>query len=82
MKVRYSPRALAQLEEIHKYIAEYNPRAAAAVVARIQDLCEKLGEFPGMGAATDHHADARMRHFLTLRVADHGLTLQTQIWRG
>lgn len=54
MKVRYSPRALAQLEEIHKYIAEYNPRAAAAVVARIQDLCEKLGEFPGMGAATDH----------------------------
>ena len=53
MKVRYSPRALAQLEEIHRYIAQHNPRAATAVVARIEELCEKLGEFPGMGAATD-----------------------------
>ena len=61
MKVRYSPRALAQLEEIHTSIAEYNPRAAAAVVARIQDLCEKLGEFPGMGAATDHPGSAWCR---------------------
>jgi len=53
MKVRYSPRVLAQLEEIHQYIAQHNPRAATAVVARIEELCEKLGEFPGMGAATD-----------------------------
>ena len=53
MKVRYSPRALAQLEEVHQYIAQHNPRAATAVVVRIEELCEKLGEFPGMGAATD-----------------------------
>jgi toxin ParE1/3/4 len=31
-----------------------NPRAAKAVVARIEELCEKLGEFPGMGSITDH----------------------------
>ena len=44
MKVRYSPRALAQLDEIHKYIAQHNPRAVTAVVVRIGELCEKLGE--------------------------------------
>ncbi len=53
MKVRYSPRALAQLEEIHAYIGARNPRAAIAVTARIQELCERLGEFPGIGTATD-----------------------------
>jgi plasmid stabilization system protein ParE len=35
MKVRYSPRALAQLDEIHQYIAQHNPRAATALVVRI-----------------------------------------------
>jgi toxin ParE1/3/4 len=53
MRVRYSPLALLQLEEIHHYIAQHNPPAARAVVARIQDLCEKLGEFPGVGSKTD-----------------------------
>jgi addiction module RelE/StbE family toxin len=54
MKVRYSPQALLQLSEIHSHIAQHNPRAAKAVVARIEELCEKLGEFPGMGSITDH----------------------------
>ena len=53
MKVRYSPLALLQLEEIHRYIEQFNSRAAKAVVARIEELCEKLGEFPGMGSTTD-----------------------------
>ncbi len=56
MKVRYSPRALVQLEEIRDYIAQHNPRAAGEVVARIEELCEKLGEFPGMGHTTDQAA--------------------------
>ena len=54
MKVRYSRRALAQLEQVHSYIFEHNPSAARRVVERIEDLCEKLGEFPGMGHTTDH----------------------------
>jgi plasmid stabilization system protein ParE len=37
MKVRYSRRALAQLQEIHNYIAPFNPRAAVAVVERMRD---------------------------------------------
>lgn len=53
MRVRYSPRALAQLEEIHSYIRQHNPRAAVRVVERIEELCEKLGEFPGIGHLTD-----------------------------
>lgn len=53
MKVRYSRRALRQIEEIHRYISERNPRAATRVIVRIEELCEKLGEFPGMGHATD-----------------------------
>ena len=59
MKVRYSRRALAQLDEIHRYITQFNPRAAAQVVARIEELCQKLGEFPGMGHMTEQ-ADVRV----------------------
>jgi toxin ParE1/3/4 len=54
MRVRYSPQTLRQLDEIHSYIAQHNPRAANAVVARIEELCDKLGEFSGMGSLTDH----------------------------
>jgi toxin ParE1/3/4 len=53
MRVRYSLRALAQLEDIHRYIAQHNPRAARNVIARIEELCERLGEFPGMGHISD-----------------------------
>jgi addiction module RelE/StbE family toxin len=58
MRVRYSPSALAQLERIHSYIARHNPRAAQKVIARIEDLCARLADFPGMGAETDN---ARVR---------------------
>jgi len=54
MRVRYSPQTLLQLDEIHSYIARHNPRAAKAVIARIEELCEKLGEFPGIGHGSDH----------------------------
>jgi len=49
MRVRYSKRALAQLDSIHRYIAQHNPRAAAQVVARIEELCDKLGDLPAWG---------------------------------
>jgi toxin ParE1/3/4 len=53
MKVRYSKRALVQLEDIYLYISQFNPRAAGQVVARIEELCARLAEFPGMGTKTD-----------------------------
>jgi addiction module RelE/StbE family toxin len=53
MKVRYSRRALEQIEEISRYITTHNPRAAKQVVARIEELCDRLGEFQGIGHMTD-----------------------------
>ena len=53
MKVRYSPRALAQLQQIHGYINQHNPQAARNVVERVEELCTMLGDFPGMGSQTD-----------------------------
>ena len=54
MKVTYSPRAIAQLNEIFAYIAKDNPMAAHAVIARIESVAAKLADFPHMGYATDN----------------------------
>ncbi len=54
MTVRFNARALRQLRNIHAYIAEDNPRAASEVIARIEELCFGLADFPDMGYATDH----------------------------
>jgi plasmid stabilization system protein ParE len=53
MTVRFNARALRQLKSIHAYIAEDNHRAAAEVIARIEELCFGLDQFPDMGYATD-----------------------------
>ena len=53
MKVTFSPRALAALSEIHAYNAEDSPRAAGEVVAFIESLCLKLGDYPRIGRPTD-----------------------------
>ena len=53
MKVTYSPRALRQLEDIHAYIAARSAAGARAVILRIRECCEKLGDMPGMGTVTD-----------------------------
>jgi toxin ParE1/3/4 len=53
MKVRYSRRALTQLDQIFSYIAKDNPAAAAAVVDRIEALVGVLGRYPTMGRPTD-----------------------------
>jgi plasmid stabilization system protein ParE len=49
MDLVFSPAALDDLEEIHRYIARENPRAAAAVLARLDDVFQKLmmGEIQG-----------------------------------
>lgn len=48
MKVRYTTRALAQLEQIHAYIACRNPTAAEIVARRITRSIELLAAFPYM----------------------------------
>jgi len=55
MKVRYSRRALRQLEQIFSYIEKDNPAAAPAVADRIESLVALLGRYPSMGRPTDKH---------------------------
>ena len=49
MRVRYVPRARAQLRRIGRYLAQDSPTAAQQVVARITDAVDGLATFPTMG---------------------------------
>jgi toxin ParE1/3/4 len=53
MRVRFTRRALAQLDTIFAHIAHDDPIAAAAVVARVEAVASLLGEFPRLGRPTD-----------------------------
>ena len=46
MKVRYTGKALRQLDDIFSYIAKQNPSAAKRVKVRIQRAIERLGRQP------------------------------------
>jgi plasmid stabilization system protein ParE len=54
MKVVYSRRAIAQIDEILSYIARDNPIAAEVLIARIDRLAGLLGKAPRMGRPTDY----------------------------
>ena len=49
MEIRWLEDALADITEIHLYIAADNPRAAARVVERIQAAVRLLPELPHRG---------------------------------
>jgi toxin ParE1/3/4 len=49
--VRYQDQALVDIDRIHRYIEEHNPRAAMNVVARIRSAANRLGIWPRMGHA-------------------------------
>ena len=66
MKVRYTPRALADLETIFSYIDERNPGAAHDVKASIVRTCENLAVLPYIGHMTD-----RRRDLLVVLVTDY-----------
>ena len=53
MKLRYAPRAKADIADVYAYIAERNPKAATAVVRRIRATANLLARYPGIGRATD-----------------------------
>jgi toxin ParE1/3/4 len=59
MKVRYLPRAFADIQAIHSYIAKNSPEAALRVTAAVANSIRGLAEFPDMGQATDD-ADVRV----------------------
>ena len=53
MRISYSRRALAQLDEIFAYIEKNNPAAAATFMDRVDTLVALLGKYPMMGRVTD-----------------------------
>jgi toxin ParE1/3/4 len=53
VKLRYAPRARADIAEIHEYISQHSPRAASAVVDQIRMTARLLAEHPGLGRETD-----------------------------
>ena len=66
MKLRYTPEALCDLQEIKRYIKSelHNPTAANRITKAILDGCGQLKQFPKMGvsigAKTGYETDLRM----------------------
>ena len=80
MKLRYAPRARADIARIHDYIAAHNPRAATAVVRQIRATARLLARYPGVGRATDIVGvlvlpTARYPYLVYHRVDDQDLTI-------
>ena len=53
MRVRYTPRARADLGSIYDYISKHSARGAKRVKARIKKTVSNLGRMPNMGRETD-----------------------------
>lgn len=53
MKVRFTPRAFSDLDVIRTYIEQFNPAAAGRVIALVETICRRLGEFPEFGQRAD-----------------------------
>jgi plasmid stabilization system protein ParE len=49
MRIRYTPRSLADLQRIHAYIAERNPPAADRVAGVIKTRIDSLRPSPAIG---------------------------------
>ena len=59
--VVWTPRARADLKDIHDYIAEDSPINAKAVINRILDKAEPLAELPTIGKVVPEVNDGLLR---------------------
>jgi plasmid stabilization system protein ParE len=53
MRLRYTPRARADIETIYEYVAQHNKRAAIAIVRQIHLTSRLLAQYPALGRETD-----------------------------
>ena len=53
MKLRFTPRARADIAHIHEYIAQHNNAAATSVVRQIRLTSSLLARHPALGRETD-----------------------------
>jgi len=58
MRVRYTPEARANLEDIFTYLDERSPAAARSVKEGIVDLIQRLADYPLLGPETDEPGSA------------------------
>ena len=65
MRVRYLPRAFAELEAIHDYLSSRNPQAALRTTAAIRSSIIALTDFPETGQPAD------LQNVRVLRSAHH-----------
>jgi len=80
MKLRYAPRARADIAHIYNYIEKHNARAATAVVRSIRATARLLARHPGIGRATNIGGvrvlpAARYPYLVYHRVGDRELTI-------
>jgi toxin ParE1/3/4 len=83
MKLRWTRRAAADLNQIATRIAADNPQAARDLAAPIQTLLERLAQFPFLGRpgalGDTHELVVHRRYILTYRL--HGDEAQVlQLW--
>ena len=69
--LKWTPEALLWLEDIHRYIARDNPRAAAKVIDGIVKKAELVANFPGIGTRlrVEPEGDVRMILYGHYRIA-------------
>jgi toxin ParE1/3/4 len=53
MKLRYAPRAHADIAHIYRYIAQHNTNAATSIIRQIRSTSRLLARYPGLGRETD-----------------------------
>ncbi|MBN1461048.1 MAG: type II toxin-antitoxin system RelE/ParE family toxin [Armatimonadetes bacterium] len=70
-EIRWTSEAATWLEDIHDYIAQEDPSAAARVVQGIYDRVQSLGEFPDLGqrCRSEPEGDVRILLFGHYRIA-------------
>lgn len=62
MKLRWSERAVSDLEAIYDYIAEDKPDAAASVVEKVIQTAERLQMHPHLGRAGRYQGTRELIH--------------------
>jgi plasmid stabilization system protein ParE len=61
--LRYTPKALAELDEILTYVAERSPRGSQKVQRRIRMMVDLLAEHPHAGQVT---SEQRLRRIVVI----------------
>lgn len=60
MKLRYSPRAVADLGTIADFLSERSPQGARAVERAIRATVSLIADFAGCGRAVEQRANVRV----------------------